>query len=66
MVLIILPLPFQIELDAILALNPDLIPTQPTENVRTLPSKLPAPVSKDSFFFSCPVPHFTAEIVPYM
>lgn len=35
---------FQIELDAILALNPDLVPAQPTENVRTLPSKLPAPV----------------------
>ncbi|XP_046453754.1 kinesin-like protein KIF2A isoform X1 [Daphnia pulex] len=33
----------EIELDAILALNPDLIPAQPTENVRTLPSKLPAP-----------------------
>lgn len=33
----------EIELDAILALNPDLIPAQPTEIVRNIPSKLPAP-----------------------
>ena len=39
---------FQIELDAILALNPDLVP-QPVENVRThIPSKLPAPVVSTS------------------
>lgn len=49
---------FKIELDAILALNPDLIPAQPTENVRTLPSKLPAPVRtrlSDLFDRNCTV-----------
>jgi len=33
----------EIELDAILALNPDLVPSPPTENVRNVPTKLPAP-----------------------